>query len=561
MKGENSCKYVCSRGLLKSCDIHSSEPISDIPQIHNYDFSKLMDNSVVYIATSAIPFFVKNIFNSIENKIIIVTGDSDCTFPFDIFSSNEEFIKFIESDKILHWFAQNCIIKHSKITQIPIGLDYHTMSNQNHSWGDKSSPLEQEMSLENIKLNSKPFYERIIKSYSNFHFFTTTKFGYDRKDAIQKIEKNLIYYENNKLQRIDTWKNQIEYAFVVSPHGNGLDCHRTWEALCLGCIPIVKTSALDALYDDLPVLILDDWSSLTQELLDTTILDFKSKHEKNKFNYDKLKLHYWNDKINSYKDLAHFKNNLIKNYSVVIAGCCINAEQFIKRNLFIIDEIGKKFESYKVVIYENDSTDNTRNVLKENKKSNYDYIFEDNINIKNRTERIAHCRNKILNHIRNNYSNFDYMLMLDLDDILITGKLINTIHTCFLYKPEQWDAMFANCSDTYYDIYALRKKKYLTTCCWNNIHTLMKKGVPGNIAYDEWVTKYSINYPTDNKLISVLSAFGGAGLYKLKSLSDAKYIGVEPSHIDQQICEHVPLHMNMINRGCKLYINPKMLIR
>lgn len=90
---------------------------------------------------------------------------------------------------------------------------------------------------------------------------------------------------------------------------------------------------------------------------------------------------------------------------------------------------------------------------------------------------------------------------------------------------------------------------------------LMKKGVPGNIAYDQWVTKYSINYPTDNKLISVLSAFGGAGLYKLKSISDAKYIGVELSHIDQQICEHVPLHMNMINRGCKLYINPKMLIR
>lgn len=184
MKDENFCKYVSSRGLLKSCEIHSSEPISDIPQIHNYDFTKLMDNSVLYIASSAIPFFVKNVFNSIENKIIIVTGDSDCTVPFDMFSSNEEFIKFIESDKILHWFAQNCIIKHSKITQIPIGLDYHTMSNQNHSWGDKSSPLEQEMSLENIKLNSKPFYERIIKSYSNFHFFTTTKFGYDRKDAI-----------------------------------------------------------------------------------------------------------------------------------------------------------------------------------------------------------------------------------------------------------------------------------------------------------------------------------------------------------------------------------------
>ena len=31
----------------------------------------------------------------------------------------------------------------------------------------------------------------------------------------------------------------IKYTFILSPAGIGLDCHRTWEALCLGCIPIV----------------------------------------------------------------------------------------------------------------------------------------------------------------------------------------------------------------------------------------------------------------------------------------------------------------------------------
>jgi hypothetical protein len=302
MEDENNCKYVCSRGILKACDIHSLEPISDIRQLHNYDFTKIIDNSVIYIATSAIPFFIVQIFKNIKNKFILVTGDSDCTVPYDIFPSNEDFVKFIESDNIIHWFSQNCIVTHAKITQIPIGLDYHTMSKRDHSWGIKTSPINQEYFLKNIKLHSKPFYERKIKAYSNFHFFTTTKFGYDRKNAIEKIPKEIIYYESTKIQRIYTWKNQSEYAFVVSPHGNGLDCHRTWEALCLGCIPIVKTSSLDNLYTDLPVLILDDWSSLNQELLDNTIIEFKHKHDQHFFNYEKLTLQYWMQKINSYKE-------------------------------------------------------------------------------------------------------------------------------------------------------------------------------------------------------------------------------------------------------------------
>jgi hypothetical protein len=80
-----------------------------------------------------------------------------------------------------------------------------------------------------------------------------------------------------------------KYAFVLSPHGNGLDCHRTWEALILGCIPIVKRSLLDSLYEDLPVLIVYNWFNVNESLLNSTIKKFKSKV----FNYNKLKLEYW----------------------------------------------------------------------------------------------------------------------------------------------------------------------------------------------------------------------------------------------------------------------------
>jgi len=255
-------------------------------------------------------------------------------------------------------------------------------------------------------------------------------------------------------------------------------------------------------------------------------------------------------------------NNIIKEKSVIITGCCINVERFIQNNLNIINKIGEQFKEYKVVIYENDSKDNTRKILLDNKKENYHYIFENNVNIKNRTERIAHCRNTILEYIISNYADFDYMLMLDLDDIMSSGMLTNTIHSCFLYKCEQWDAMFANCSNEYYDIYALRKKNYLTSCCWNNVNVAKQNGMPHRIAYNEYIQKYIINYPIDKKLIPVISAFGGAGLYKIKSIihSNCKYLGVEEKHLDRQICEHVSFNNTLIENGFKIYINPKMLI-
>jgi hypothetical protein len=121
----------------------------------------------------------------------------------------------------------------------------------------------------------------------------TTRYGYDRHDAINKINKELVYYEPSKAERFKNWTKQTEYAFVISPHGNGLDCHRTWEALVLGCIPIIKTSSIDILFQDLPVLIVSDWSDINEELLTNTIKTFRSAV----FNYDKLKLSYWVDKI------------------------------------------------------------------------------------------------------------------------------------------------------------------------------------------------------------------------------------------------------------------------
>jgi hypothetical protein len=278
---EKDLKYVSSRGILKSCDVIPSD-ISSSTKTASIDIASIKDGSVVYVHGSAIPDFVGKL-PSVNAKFILVSGDCDESVPDDVFPSDDDFKKFIESDKIIHWFSQNAVKEHPKLTKIPIGVYYHTLPD---------AP-GQEKELISVKDNAKRLADREVKCYSNFHFSMRP----DREDAMNKVPKDLVYYEPTRVSISDTWKNQAKYAFVLSPHGNGLDCHRTWEALCLGCIPIVKTSPIDSVFDGLPVLIVKEWSDVTNELLEKTLKGFGKKE----FKCDRLTLAYWMGLVRSKK--------------------------------------------------------------------------------------------------------------------------------------------------------------------------------------------------------------------------------------------------------------------
>jgi len=80
-----------------------------------------------------------------------------------------------------------------------------------------------------------------------------------------------------------------QYKFILSPPGAGEDCHRTWEALYVGCIPIVQSSAINELYEDLPVLVVDSWDDINEEFLNQK---WKEMSER-KYDMSKLTLEYW----------------------------------------------------------------------------------------------------------------------------------------------------------------------------------------------------------------------------------------------------------------------------
>jgi hypothetical protein len=183
-----------------------------------------------------------------------------------------------------------------KIVQMPIGMDFHTISEgKEHIWqlpNEKRRHVDQELILQDIiNQSNNNFLNREPKIYVNFTV-CNDRFN-QRQDSLNKINKELLVLNQTFTPRTENWLLTSKYAFVLSPAGVGLDCHRTWEALCLGCIPIVKMVNFTKLFEDLPVLMVTDWSEVTEELLQKTLAMFSERT----FNYDKLTLGYWTELI------------------------------------------------------------------------------------------------------------------------------------------------------------------------------------------------------------------------------------------------------------------------
>ena len=299
---ENDCHFVCSRGLLKSCTFHSSNPNSSCANdcLHLKQMlmqGKMHDGMSIYVCSDALSRFVLNVLPHIKHTFVLVTGDSDMCVPMEALGPSET-KALVNNPHLLKWFTQNMqVLYHEKMVQLPIGLDYHTIANDPiHIWntdGDKSDPMFQEGALIEFRERMKPFHERIPLIYVNFSI-NNDKFK-QRKCSLDEIPNNLLEMNQTFSKRTTVWKNVIQFTFVLSPFGMGMDCHRTWEALCLGGIPILKAPIFKSMFEDLPVLIVNEWSEITRELLDETIHSFKTKE----FKYEKLTLKYWTDMINT----------------------------------------------------------------------------------------------------------------------------------------------------------------------------------------------------------------------------------------------------------------------
>lgn len=227
-------------------------------------YDGIRDGDLVWVRLIALPQFVREALPHIDASFALVTGDEDWAMP----SEFEQAGAVIANPNVICWFTQNIdgTDRSGKLVPIPIGIDFHTISDRRR-WGHwQATPRQQELELESLRSAMPTNGDRIVRVHADFHFNRSKeqRLGDSRDDVQAILSRNPnVDFQLRKVSRLELWREKTRYAFVASPHGHGLDCHRTWESLVLGNIPIVKHSSLDDLYAGLPVVIVSDWEEIT----------------------------------------------------------------------------------------------------------------------------------------------------------------------------------------------------------------------------------------------------------------------------------------------------------
>jgi hypothetical protein len=133
--------------------------------------------------------------------------------------------------------------------------------------------------------------------------------GINRNSIINQLKKNGI--ENVVMHHSDYFKSLPTYKFVISPEGNGIDCHRHYEALIAGCIPIIEHNPLvSEKYRGCPILFTKDYKEITHEYLEKK---YKQMLDQT-FNFSCLFIDNYDDTTQKYiKNCGNFWMNVTTN--------------------------------------------------------------------------------------------------------------------------------------------------------------------------------------------------------------------------------------------------------
>ncbi|CAK0762660.1 hypothetical protein CCP3SC1_390004 [Gammaproteobacteria bacterium] len=80
-----------------------------------------------------------------------------------------------------------------------------------------------------------------------------------------------------------------KFDFCICPRGVGIDTHRLWEALYLGCIPIITSAEYLECHKGLPLLVIERWEDLLTMDLAASAREIRARY----YDLRRLSLSYW----------------------------------------------------------------------------------------------------------------------------------------------------------------------------------------------------------------------------------------------------------------------------
>ena len=254
--------------------------------------------------------------------------------------------------------------------------------------------------------------------------------------------------------------------------------------------------------------------------------------------------------------------------------CCIcgtvrNCGKYLDKKFNAMKQIETIFDECVIILYYDNSNDNTLIKLKEYEEKFSNFILYVNTNemLQYRTHRIAAGRNKCLQIMREKYPSFEYFIMMDCDDKgAYNIKLPLLKH---YLNVTEWDALSFNHPVGYYDSWALSIRPHIISHCF-----LDRKGGVKTI-------NKLIKACPQNGLIKCLSAFNGFAIYRANKFVNCFYdgkcnLGYIPKNLineniryagkfnlsrtNKEDCEHRSFHINAVLKNkAKIRISPHCL--
>jgi len=227
----------------------------------------------------------------------------------------------------------------------------------------------------------------------------------------------------------------------------------------------------------------------------------------------------------------------------VFAGCARSCAPFLDGVLANLEALSSAYDDFEVVIVENDSTDDTRQRLRDYAalRANVRLIEVDGLDRQHpkRTDRIAAARNLYMEAIRaSQYADCDDLVMLDFDDVNARPIDADAFAKAraWLWQEPGRRAVFANSAPFYYDIWALRHPRWSPDDCWAQVRAA-RPALGQEEAVRRFVAARQVIIAPATAPIPVDSAFGGLAIYRRETTLEHSYAGLDA--LGEEVCEHV----------------------
>ena len=262
------------------------------------------NSKILFIKTQLLANYIPELLELDHEFTLLVGCNDDMCVPYGTYPCNDLEVKdlydsLLNCKHLVKLYSKNICIRHPKLVAFPIGPKMQWISNE--FFGEPKEPiltvysqyfLEPLNNFNDSILKPNLLYINIAEWTTDFTFFA--EHTSIRRNAIASLQRNGFQVSpqvNNEryIRALQTHK------FCISPPGRGIDAHRTWEALMVGTIPICLSSSLDPIYAKLPVLIVKEYSDITEEFLleQYTILKNKSAS----YDFSVLYTDYWKKEI------------------------------------------------------------------------------------------------------------------------------------------------------------------------------------------------------------------------------------------------------------------------